>query len=150
MCSPAHASYESCNFGRLIESRAFSHPRGQVTNRAETPLAVYIIGCMPSFFPDLLIKLLWMCGITPPPAMVALIKVSNSSSPRMANCKCLGVIRFTFKSLEALPANSRTSERSKTKYQQLCSIDQGMHPNHKSLMKILYKCDCLENKNAQP
>lgn len=41
--------------------------------------------------------------------MVALIKLSNSSSPLMANCKCLGVILFTFKSLAALPANSNTS-----------------------------------------
>jgi hypothetical protein len=48
-------------------------------------------------------------GKTPPPAMVALIKVSNSSSPRMASCKCLGVIRLTFKSFAALPASSRTS-----------------------------------------
>ena len=48
-------------------------------------------------------------GKTPPPAMVALIKVSNSSSPRMASCKCRGVIRFTFKSFAAFPANSRTS-----------------------------------------
>lgn len=40
--------------------------------------------------------------------MVALISESSSSSPRMANCKCLGVIRFTFRSLEALPANSST------------------------------------------
>ena len=45
----------------------------------------------------------------PPPAIVALINKSNSSSPRIANCKCLGEIRFTFKSLEAFPANSRTS-----------------------------------------
>ena len=52
---------------------------------------------------------LWMWGITPPPAMVALINVSSSSSPRMANCKWRGVIRFTFKSLHALPANSSTS-----------------------------------------
>jgi len=48
-------------------------------------------------------------GKTPPPAMVALIKVSNSSSPRMASCRCLGVIRFTLRSLAAFPANSRTS-----------------------------------------
>lgn len=41
--------------------------------------------------------------------MVALMSESSSSSPRMANCKCLGVIRLTFKSLDALPANSRTS-----------------------------------------
>jgi len=47
--------------------------------------------------------------MTPPPAMVALISVSNSSSPLMASWRCLGVILFTFKSLEALPANSSTS-----------------------------------------
>lgn len=45
---------------------------------------------------------------SPPPAIVALIRESNSSSPRMASCKWRGVIRFTFKSLEALPANSST------------------------------------------
>nr|DAD27064.1 TPA_asm: hypothetical protein HUJ06_028532 [Nelumbo nucifera] len=50
-----------------------------------------------------------MCGITPPPAMVPLIRVSSSSSPLMASCKCLGVIRLTFRSLLALPANSNTS-----------------------------------------
>ena len=36
----------------------------------------------------------------------------NSSSPLMASCKCLGVIRFTFKSFEAFPANSRTVFRA--------------------------------------
>jgi len=50
-----------------------------------------------------------MWGMTPPPAMVALIKISSSSSPRIANYKCLGVILRTLKSLEAFPANSRTS-----------------------------------------
>ncbi|KAJ0933825.1 hypothetical protein HanRHA438_Chr03g0100521 [Helianthus annuus] len=47
--------------------------------------------------------------MTPPPAIVPLIKVSSSSSPRIASCKCLGVIRFTLRSLLAFPANSRTS-----------------------------------------
>ena len=47
--------------------------------------------------------------MTPPPAMVALIKESNSSSPLTANWRCLGVILFTFNSLQAFPANSRTS-----------------------------------------
>ena len=47
--------------------------------------------------------------MTPPPAMVAFIRESSSSSPRIANCKCLGVIRFIFKSLDALPASSKTS-----------------------------------------
>nr|GLL45221.1 3-ketoacyl-CoA synthase 1 [Ipomoea trifida] len=35
--------------------------------------------------------------------------VSSSSSPRIASCKCLGVIRFTFRSLLAFPASSNTS-----------------------------------------
>ncbi|KAI4337352.1 hypothetical protein L6164_015780 [Bauhinia variegata] len=37
------------------------------------------------------------------------MRVSSSSSPRIASCRCLGVIRFTFRSLLALPANSNTS-----------------------------------------
>ena len=66
--------------------------------------------------PTLLIRDLWMWGMTPPPAMVAcrggtggserqgvgqrvdrrtLIRVSSSSSPRMASCKWRGVIRLT-------------------------------------------------------
>jgi len=48
-------------------------------------------------------RALWICGMTPPPAIVALIKMSSSSSPLMANCKCLGAILLTLKSLEALP-----------------------------------------------
>uniref|UniRef100_A0A182ITJ2 Uncharacterized protein n=1 Tax=Anopheles atroparvus TaxID=41427 RepID=A0A182ITJ2_ANOAO len=47
--------------------------------------------------------------MTPPPAMVALISLSSSSSPRMASCKWRGVIRFSFRSWAALPANSSTS-----------------------------------------
>mmetsp|Transcript_56020 Transcript_56020/g.170535 ORF Transcript_56020/g.170535 Transcript_56020/m.170535 type:complete len:261 (-) Transcript_56020:34-816(-) len=50
-----------------------------------------------------------MWGITPPRAMVALIKASSSSSPRMANVRCLGVMRFVLLSLATLPASSRTS-----------------------------------------
>jgi hypothetical protein len=50
-------------------------------------------------------RFLWMCGITPPPAMVALISKSSSSSPLIASCRCLGVILLTLKSLEALPAS---------------------------------------------
>ena len=41
---------------------------------------------------------LWMCGMTPPPAMVALISVSSSSSPRMASWRWRGVIRLTRRS----------------------------------------------------
>ena len=47
--------------------------------------------------------------MTPPPAIVALMSESNSSSPLTANCKCLGVILFTFNSLLAFPASSNTS-----------------------------------------
>ena len=56
-----------------------------------------------------LMSVLWMCGNTPPPAMVARTRLSSSSSPRIASCKCRGVMRFTRKSLDALPASSRTS-----------------------------------------
>lgn len=71
-------------------------------------------GCVPRYFWPFFFstfnnKALLMWGKTPPYAMVALIKLSNSSSPLMANCKCLGVILLTFKSLAALPANSNTS-----------------------------------------
>lgn len=44
---------------------------------------------------------LLMCGKTPPNAIVARMRVSSSSSPRMASCRWRGVIRFTFKSLAA-------------------------------------------------
>lgn len=36
------------------------------------------------------------------------MRESNSSSPRIASCKWRGVIRFTFKSFDAFPANSST------------------------------------------
>jgi len=48
----------------------------------------------------------------PPPAIVALMRLSNSSSPRIASCKCLGVIRLTFRSFDAFPANSNTWEQT--------------------------------------
>ena len=48
-----------------------------------------------SFLPALLMRDLWMWGMTPPPAMVALIRVSSSSSPRMASCRWRGVMRLT-------------------------------------------------------
>ena len=60
-----------------------------------------------------------MCGMTPPPAIVALMRVSSSSSPLIASCKCLGVILFTFKSLDALPASSRTSA---VKYSRIAAL----------------------------
>jgi hypothetical protein len=53
-------------------------------------------GAAYSFLPTcLLIRDLWMWGMTPPPAMVALMRVSSSSSPRMASCRWRGVMRFT-------------------------------------------------------
>ena len=60
----------------------------------------------PAFFPagfPLPVKLLWMNGKTPPPAMVARTSVSSSSSPRIASCRWRGVIRFTRRSLDAFP-----------------------------------------------
>jgi hypothetical protein len=54
-------------------------------------------------------NLLWICGMTPPPAIVAFINPSSSSSPLIAKVKCLGVILFYFKSLLAFPASSSTS-----------------------------------------
>ena len=57
--------------------------------------------------------------MTPPPAIVALIKESSSSSPRTANWRCLGVILFTFNSLLAFPANSKTSA---VKYSNIAAV----------------------------
>ena len=62
---------------------------------------------------------LWIWGITPPPAMVALIKESSSSSPLTANWRCLGVILLTFNSLLAFPANSSTSA---VKYSKIAAV----------------------------
>ena len=56
-----------------------------------------------------MMRALWMCGMTPPPAMVALMRVSSSSSPLIASNRCLGVILLTLRSFEAFPASSRTS-----------------------------------------
>lgn len=53
-----------------------------------------------------------MCGITPPPAIVALMSWSSSSSPRMANWRWRGVIRLTFKSLDAFP-NGKWERRNR-------------------------------------
>ena len=52
---------------------------------------------------------MWICGITPPPGIVAFTSESNSSSPLIASYKCLGVILLTLKSFDAFPANSNTS-----------------------------------------
>lgn len=65
----------------------------------------HLWGILPVF----MIRALWMWGMTPPPAMVALMRVSSSSSPRIANWRWRGVMRLTLRSLLAFPANSRTS-----------------------------------------
>lgn len=44
----------------------------------------------------------------PPPAMVAFIKESSSSSPLIASWRWRGVILFTLRSFEQFPANSST------------------------------------------
>ena len=78
----------------------------KILNTPKYRILMFYWGSGPS--PFLPMRDLWMWGMTPPPAMVALIRVSSSSSPRIASCRCLGVILFTFKSFEALPANSST------------------------------------------
>lgn len=98
----------------------------------------YTVFCWP-FFP---IRDLWIWGITPerqlmfrnvlsdlpphqivrvhspPPAIVALMRESSSSSPLMASCKWRGVILFTFRSFDAFPASSRTWAEPKPQTQQ--------------------------------
>ena len=66
----------------------------------------------------------------PPPAIVALIRESSSSSPRMASCKWRGVIRFTFKSFEALPANSSTLEHKKKQLENEFALLEGTKIKH--------------------
>ena len=52
----------------------------------------------------------WMFGKTPPEAIVTVPNnLDSSSSFLMANWMCLGTILDFLLSLEALPANSRTS-----------------------------------------
>ncbi|CAN8009185.1 unnamed protein product [Ixodes pacificus] len=52
----------------------------------------------------------WMLGRTPPCAMVTPDRsLLSSSSLRMANCRCLGMIRVFLLSLAAFPASSSTS-----------------------------------------
>ena len=53
--------------------------------------AIYWAGTPSPFLP---IRDLWMWGMTPPPAMVALIRVSNSSSPVMGKYLASSQKRF--------------------------------------------------------
>lgn len=48
-----------------------------------------------------------MWGSTPPKAMVALMRVSSSSSPRMASWRWRGVMRLTLRSLAAFCGTRR-------------------------------------------
>lgn len=57
---------------------------------------------------------LWMCGRTPPPAMVARMRRSSSSSPRIASWRWRGVMRLTRRSLAALPGVSGVMGRRHT------------------------------------
>ena len=54
-----------------------------------------------SFLPNIDLR---MCGATPPPAAVALMRESNSS-PRIASASDDGVTRFTCKFFDAFPAH---------------------------------------------
>ena len=53
---------------------------------------------------------------------MALISVSSSSSPRIARWRCRGVILFTLRSLDALPANSNTSA---VRYSRIAALKKG-------------------------
>ena len=82
------------------------HPQFTSLSSLDIPYASTLLFFFCSTFSNSA-RLMW--GRTPPNAIVARIRVSSSSSPRMASCKCRGVIRLTFRSLAALPASSRTS-----------------------------------------
>jgi len=92
--------------GSSQDTESLDDPGGFVFNAGDED---YWFGSLPGILAGLEMSDLWMWGMTPPPAMVALIRVSSSSSPRMASCRWRGVMRFTLRSLEALPASSSTS-----------------------------------------
>lgn len=70
--------------------------------------------------------------------MVALISESNSSSPRIASCKWRGVIRFTLRSLEALPASSSTSA---VRYSRIAALyTAAVAPTLPWLVVRVFKC----------
>jgi hypothetical protein len=67
-----------------------------------------------------------MNGITPPPAIVARTRISSSSSPRIASCRCRGVIRFTRRSFDALPGYQSyisTKRRHDTRVRRTCQLE---------------------------
>ena len=76
--------------------------------------------------------------MTPPPAIVALMRESNSSSPRIASCKWRGVIRFTFKSFDAFPANSSTSA---VRYSRMAALyTAAVAPTRPWLVVLYFRC----------
>lgn len=94
------------------------------------------------------LRVLWMCGRTPPPAMVARTRESNSSSPRIASWRWRGVIRLTRRSLEAFPAwvevwrwlreSSRSGKKSE-RSQNLISIEWARSSQPHELAELLPK-----------
>src|SRR6266404_7070995 len=77
----------------------------QYATKSKNDIMVAHAGTPSSFFAPSLppVRLLWINGNTPPPAIVARTSVSSSSSPRIASCKCRGVMRLTRRSFDALP-----------------------------------------------
>lgn len=67
----------------------------------------------------------------------------------MANCKCLGVIRFTFKSFDAFPANSSTSA---VRYSKIAALyTAAVAPTRPWLVVLFFKCLCiLPTGNCRP
>ena len=87
-------------------------------------------------FDFLATRALWIWGITPPPAIVALIRESNSSSPLIASCKCLGVILLTPWSLHSLPANSNTSA---VRYSKMAALYTAAVAPTRPVVTLLFK-----------
>lgn len=101
----------------------FGEPRTQVhqahlsllskKNQNHDRINVYASWAFAFFFCSTLrsrARLMW--GRTPPKAMVARIRVSSSSSPRMASCRWRGVMRLTLRSLAAFYIRSVASVSS--------------------------------------
>lgn len=103
-----HPARKTCHLGQIPERSLLLRN----LSSAISPNPHYFLPstcCCCFFFSTFSSSALLICGNTPPNAIVARINVSNSSSPLIANCKCLGVILLTFKSFAAFPASSRTS-----------------------------------------
>ncbi|KAF1758159.1 hypothetical protein GCK72_014617 [Caenorhabditis remanei] len=77
--------------------------------------------------------------------MVALMRVSSSSSPRMARWRCLGVIRFTLRSLEAFPASSRTSA---VRYSRIAALKEDLEDFVNTVSGLPVNCGCGSNTST--